>query len=408
MSEHAEVEEVVQPIAPPGLIPTTREPKPKARKEKRKKKKRKKKKAEKVEVKAFYFACSSEEEPEIIPIKCSVLHGPFEDLFHRVHYHRYVDADASFNTIPTYRGLFLVIRSSDSTVKELHLESNQCIFNLSAGVGRVWRGNVLVVKELLPDSSLFCDVNEGDLDVLRTFFKLDGQAPCKFSINFLSQSLFLTSMIVNTITRHLTMTGNPNQPTLPPSVPGFPFPEPSIGASTSRKHTVDVIVFPATTPIPYLTPLSCSPHTGRPHRADYEALLGPDPIFNRVVTYAGTFMVGCRPSFGYEDEDEDSDNETPEDVNEAVMCTTRRQGNWKRWPRANIMALKLKTEYEILESFESEGMDSKTPSTPGALSEASRVPKDATIFDVAPLVRYFQLCGTMSGERIFAQFEGLG
>jgi len=200
---------------------------------------------------------------------------------------------------------------------------------------------------------------------------------------------------------------DPSQPGLSPWIPGFPYPQSqSNGPSTSAvKPSVDVLVFPATTPIPYITPLSCSPHTGRPHRADYEGLLGPDPIFNRVPTYAGTFMVGCRPRFGYEGEriwnaeDEDEDEENPTDVNESVMCTTRRQGNWKRWPRVNIIALKLRTEYEILEI---ESKTSRTSSRSGGLGDASHVPKDASIFDVAPLIRYFQLSGSMSESALLA------
>jgi hypothetical protein len=306
--------------------------------------------------------------------------------------------------VPTYRGLFLVIRSSDKTVKELDLESNQCIFNLTSGLGRVWKGNVLVVKELLPGSSRFCNVVEDDLPVLRTYFKLDGQAPRMSFLLFHREEYSLFS--VHTLTRHLALTDDPTQPGLPPSVPGFPFPEPTGVPSTSKKASVDVIVFPASSPVPYLTPLSCSILTGRPHRADYEGILGPDPIFNRVVTYAGTFMVGCRPRFGYEgerlwnaDEDDTDTNGNGgvgglEDINEAVMCSTRRQGGWKRWPRVNIIALKLKTELEITDGSRN---SMAVPSTPGGFSEPGRVPKDATIFDVAPLVRYFQLSGTMSG-----------
>jgi len=359
----------------------------KGKKGKKGKKVRRKSKPARVEIKAFYFAAAADE-PEIVQVSCSEQYGPFEDIFHRVHTHRLVEPEATFNTIPTYRGLFLVIRSSDDTARGLDLESNQCIFNLTSGLGRVWKGNVLVVKEMLPNSSRFCDIVLGDLDVLRTYFKLDGQAP------------------LNTLTRHLTLSEDPNQPGLPPSVPGFPFPQPSATGSTSRKPFIDVLVFPATSPVPYLTPLSCSPLTGRPHRADYEGILGPDPIFNRVITYAGTFMVGCRPRFGYEgerlwnaDDDEEGEEGQPKDINESVMCMTRRQGGWKRWPRVNIIALKLKSEYEtVVESSKS----SIGLSTPGGPNEPGRVPKDATIFDVAPLVRYFQLSGTMPESALAA------
>lgn len=119
-------------------------------------------------------------------------------------------------------------------------------------------------------------------------------------------------------------------------------------------------------------------------------------------------MVGCRPRFGYEGEklwnadDSEEDTDDPTDVNEAVMCLTRRQGGWRKWPRVNIVALKLKSEWEVMGEFENEGLLSKskstTPSTPSNLAQAGQVPKDASIFDVAPLVRFFQLSGTVSGR----------
>jgi len=375
-------DEGFQPPSEPSEVKLGRK-----KKGKKGKKHRRKSKPGRVEIKAFYFAAAADD-PEIVQVSCSKQYGPFEDVFHRVHTHRLVEPEATFNTIPTYRGLFLVIRSSDDTARGLDLESNQCIVNLTSGLGRVWKGNVLVVKEMLPNSSRFCDIVQDDLDVLRTYFKLDGQAP------------------LNTLTRHLALSEDPTQPGLPPSVPGFPYPQPLATASTSRKPFIDVLVFPATSSVPYLTPLSCSPLTGRPHRADYEGILGPDPIFNRVITYAGTFMVGCRPRFGYEgerlwnaDEDEDGEEDQPKDINEAVMCMTRRQGGWKRWPRVNIIALKLKSEYE---SVGESSRGSIGLSTPGGPSEPGRVPKDATIFDVAPLVRYFQLSGTVSESALVA------
>jgi hypothetical protein len=77
------------------------------------------------------------------------------------------------------------------------------------------------------------------------------------------------------------------------------------------------------------------------------------------------------------------------------MCVTRRQGNWKRWPRVNIIAIKLKTEFEMLNDG---AKGSNSSSNFGWVNGASRLPKNASIFDVAPLVRYFQLCGSMPGE----------
>lgn len=106
-------------------------------------------------------------------------------------------------------------------------------------------------------------------------------------------------------------------------------------------------------------------------------------------------MVGCRPRFGYENEGLWNADDDAEDVNAAVMCMTRKQGSWKRWPRVNIIAIKLKSEYD----------DADAPHTSGGLNDPSRLPRDATIFDVAPLVRYFQLSGSMPGKTYFCVLE---
>ncbi len=156
-------------------------------------------------------------------------------------------------------------------------------------------------------------------------------------------------------------------------------------AGPSNQYSIDALFISAKASNPRLVNLPISPITGRPNRPDFEALLGPDPIFSTVETFAGTYVVGCRPRYGYEGEGLWNEDEAEEhEFNECIMHMTQRRGGWRRWPKANILVLKA-----IPESGE-------TGSSPQYT--------DASMFDVPPLARYFELLGTVPGMSWYSAF----
>jgi hypothetical protein len=158
---------------------------------------------------------------------------------------------------------------------------------------------------------------------------------------------------------------------------GYPFPS---TPGPAFQTTVDVLVFPGTTPHPKLVNLPLSPLTGRLNRPDYTALLGPEPIFSSVETFAGTFIVGCQTRY----EDPNLEELGEDDFHNCIMHLTQRRGGWMRWPRANVMVMKSVDQYDRI--VRGDEWDEGAPKY-----------KDATMYDIPPLARYFELVGMIPG-----------
>lgn len=149
---------------------------PKDKRTGNRKKRTKKKVVATTPLDAFLFP-ASEELPEIVSVPCQLLSHEFEGSFLRPKYKSFIGTHALFQTVPTWRGLFLVVYAEENP--EDVLPVNRCIARLSEGRARNWNGNVLVVKEVESGSGLLGGVSMDDLGVFRSFFALEGNAPCK-------------------------------------------------------------------------------------------------------------------------------------------------------------------------------------------------------------------------------------
>ena len=178
MSQSHAQEEVADenmvPISTPSELKANRE-----RNTTRHRKKRKKTR-EIIEVRAYHFDIDASY-PYVSLVQCVVEHSSFSQTYHRPRYHRYVGIDATFNTIPTYRGLFLLIRPSNELIYENALPKNQCISRLTGGADHGWKGNILILKETLPKTDFLTDIEEEDLQVLKSYFKMDGKETCVYT-----------------------------------------------------------------------------------------------------------------------------------------------------------------------------------------------------------------------------------
>ncbi|KZS98891.1 hypothetical protein SISNIDRAFT_461852 [Sistotremastrum niveocremeum HHB9708] len=269
-------------------------------------------------ISAFLFPSTSLT-PEIISIPCRQVRSEFEGRFVRVRYKDYIrggrvsgrasrrgrgrgvggeggqegrreggGGEVGFKSLQSWRGMFLVVFSDPSSspfrtrtgeengdLEEEEEEENACIARLSEGRARGWKGNVLVFKQLVDDGSglvgdpvgegeggggMLGDVSMDDLGVLRSFFVLYGNVPHER----MDRELYLK----------------------PPE--GYPFPI----AHPANTYPIDALLLPTSSPTPLLTEILCQSTTHRPTRTSYEQILGPDPHFESVQTYAGGFMIG--------------------------------------------------------------------------------------------------------------------